>query len=112
MDAPVDAGREIAARPQRDRVIPLRKSDIIDGLVAEGRLDGEGQAKFRQLGRMLGAEGLRSQGIRLSWLAPTPWYIETMLSVMNSTPGSASRLYDARRAEIATSRRSQRRGGA
>ena len=55
MDAPVDAGREIAARPQRDRVIPLRKSDIIDGLVAEGRLDGEGQAKFRQLGRMLGA---------------------------------------------------------
>ncbi len=55
MDAPVDAGREIAARQQRDRVIPLRKSDIIDGLVAEGRLDGEGQAKFRQLGRMLGA---------------------------------------------------------
>ena len=55
MDAPVDAGREIAARQQRDRVIPLRKSDIIDGLVAEGRLDGAGQAKFRQLGRMLGA---------------------------------------------------------
>ena len=40
------------------------------------------------LGRMLGAEGLRSQGIRLSWLAPTPWYIETMLSVMNSTNGT------------------------
>ena len=55
MDAPVEAGREVAARPQRDRVIPLRKSDIIDGLVAEGRLDGADQAKFRQLARMLGA---------------------------------------------------------
>ena len=55
MDAPVEAGREIAARQQRDRVIPLRKSDIIDGLVAEGRLDEADQAKFRQLARMLGA---------------------------------------------------------
>jgi hypothetical protein len=55
MDAPVEAGREVAARQQRDRVIPLRKSDIIDGLVAEGRLDGADQAKFRQLARMLGA---------------------------------------------------------
>ena len=55
MDAPVEATRETVARQPRDRVIPLRKSDIIDGLVAEGRLDGEGQAKFRQLGRMLGA---------------------------------------------------------
>jgi hypothetical protein len=55
IDAPVEAGREVAARPQRDRVIPLRKSDIIDGLVAEGRLDGADQAKFRQLARMLGA---------------------------------------------------------
>ena len=55
MDAPVEAGREIAARQQRDRVIPLRKSDIIDGLIAEGRLDEADQAKFRQLARMLGA---------------------------------------------------------
>jgi hypothetical protein len=55
MDAPVDAGRDLAAQSLRDRVIPLRKSDIIDGLVAEGRLDRADQASFRQLTRMLGA---------------------------------------------------------
>jgi hypothetical protein len=45
-----------AATPeQRDRVIPLRKSDMIDGLVAEGRLDQAEQARLRQLARMLGA---------------------------------------------------------
>jgi Protein of unknown function (DUF3754) len=55
MDAPAGAAREIAAREQRDRVIPLRKSDIIDGLIAEGRLDEADQTRFRQLARMLGA---------------------------------------------------------
>jgi Protein of unknown function (DUF3754) len=55
MDAPAEAGREIAARQQRDRVIPLRKSDVIDGLIAEGRLDEADQTRFRQLARMLGA---------------------------------------------------------
>src|SRR5829696_5850171 len=55
MDAPVEAGPVVAPRQQRDRVIPLRKSDIIDGLVAEGRLDEADQTKFRQLARMLGA---------------------------------------------------------
>lgn len=40
---------------QRDRVIPLRKSDIIDGLLAEGRLDEAGQGQLKQLARMLGA---------------------------------------------------------
>jgi hypothetical protein len=55
MDAPAEAAREIAAREQRDRVIPLRKSDIIDGLIAEGRLDEADQTRFRQLARMLGA---------------------------------------------------------
>jgi hypothetical protein len=49
--APADA----ATPEQRDRVIPLRKSDMIDGLVAEGRLDEAGQARVRQLARMLGA---------------------------------------------------------
>ncbi|HXI04948.1 MAG: DUF3754 domain-containing protein [Bradyrhizobium sp.] len=44
-----------AAREPRDRVIPLRKSDIIDGLIAEGRLDEADEARFRQLARMLGA---------------------------------------------------------
>jgi len=55
MHAPAEAGRETAAPEKRDRVIPLRKSDIIDGLVAEGRLDEADQARFRQLARMLGA---------------------------------------------------------
>jgi hypothetical protein len=55
MGASAEAGRETAARNQRDRVIPLRKSDVIDGLIAEGRLDEADQARFRQLARMLGA---------------------------------------------------------
>jgi hypothetical protein len=46
---------QAAAPEQRDRVIPLRKSDLIDGLVAEGRLDEADQARLRQLARMLGA---------------------------------------------------------
>jgi hypothetical protein len=44
-----------AAPEQRDRVIPLRKSDLIEGLLAEGRLDEAEQARLRQLARMLGA---------------------------------------------------------
>jgi hypothetical protein len=50
-----EVGSEAAAPVQRDRFIPLRKSDIIDGLIAEGRLDAAGQARLRQLARMLGA---------------------------------------------------------
>ena len=50
-----EVGSESAAPVQRDRFIPLRKSDIIDGLIAEGRLDAAGQARLRQLARMLGA---------------------------------------------------------
>lgn len=41
------------------------------------------------LNRMLGPEGLRSQGLRLSWLAPTPFYTEALVSVMNATGGTA-----------------------
>ncbi|MGQ0685559.1 DUF3754 domain-containing protein [Bradyrhizobium sp.] len=55
MGTPAEAERGIAAREPRDRVIPLRKSDVIDGLLAEGRLDEADQARFRQLARMLGA---------------------------------------------------------
>ncbi len=40
------------------------------------------------LNRMFGPEGLRSQGMRLSWLAPTPFYTETMLGVVNSVGGT------------------------
>jgi hypothetical protein len=49
------AAGEAAAPQLRDRFIPLRKSDMIDGLVAEGLLDEAGQAGFRQLARWLGA---------------------------------------------------------
>jgi hypothetical protein len=52
-ETPVGAGGDAAAL--RDRVIPLRKSDLIDGLLARGRLDEAAQASFRQLARMLGA---------------------------------------------------------
>jgi hypothetical protein len=55
MHTPAEAGQEIAAPERRDRVIPLRKSDIIDALIAEGRLDEADQTRFRQLVRMLGA---------------------------------------------------------
>ena len=44
-----------SAPEQRDRFVPLRKSDIIDGIVAEGRLDEAEQARLRQLARVLGA---------------------------------------------------------
>jgi hypothetical protein len=36
------------------------------------------------LNRMFGPDGLRGQGARLSWLAPTSWYAEAMVSVMNA----------------------------
>jgi hypothetical protein len=40
------------------------------------------------LNRMFGPEGLRSQGVRVSWLAPTPWYTEAMVGVANSFGGT------------------------
>lgn len=42
------------------------------------------------LNRMFGAEGLRSQGARISWLAPTSTYVEAMVSVLNSAGGTTS----------------------
>jgi hypothetical protein len=41
------------------------------------------------LNRMFGPEGLRSQGVRLSWLAPTSWYTEATVGVFNSAGGTA-----------------------
>jgi len=40
------------------------------------------------LNRMFGPEGLRSQGVRVSWLAPTSFYTEAMVSVLNSVGGT------------------------
>ncbi len=46
---------EAAVSELRDRFIPLRKSDLIDGLAAAGHLDEAGQARFRQFARQLGS---------------------------------------------------------
>jgi hypothetical protein len=35
-------------------------------------------------GRILGGDGLRNPGVRVSWLAPTPFYSEFFLTVQNS----------------------------
>ena len=37
------------------------------------------------LGRFFGADGLRGQGARVSWLLPTSFYTEAMVTVMNAT---------------------------
>jgi len=52
---PGQAVDQAVAPELRDRFIPLRKSDIIEGLAGEGRLDAAGQARLRQFARMLGA---------------------------------------------------------
>jgi hypothetical protein len=41
------------------------------------------------LATLLGPEGLRSQGARLSWLAPTSFYAEAMLGVFNAAGETA-----------------------
>lgn len=40
--------------------------------------------------RYLGPDGLRNPGVRLSWLAPTPFYSELFLAVQNSHGETAS----------------------
>jgi hypothetical protein len=40
--------------------------------------------------RLLGEDGLRNPGARLSWLAPTPWYTELFFTVQNSQGDTAS----------------------
>lgn len=42
------------------------------------------------LNRMFGPDGLRSQGLRLSWLLPTSFYTEALLTVANATGGTTS----------------------
>jgi hypothetical protein len=42
------------------------------------------------LNRVFGAEGLRSQGLRVSWLLPTSFYTEALLGVFNATAETAS----------------------
>ena len=40
------------------------------------------------IGRMFGEDGMRGQGARLSWLLPTSFYTEAMLTVQNATGGT------------------------
>jgi len=39
---------------------------------------------------MFGPDGLRSQGARVSWLLPTPFYTEALFTVANATGGTTS----------------------
>jgi len=41
------------------------------------------------MGRLLGSEGLRNVGARLSWLAPTPFYTEVLFGVFNGEGSTA-----------------------
>jgi hypothetical protein len=41
------------------------------------------------LNRVFGPDGLRGQGLRLSWLLPTSFYAEAMVTVANSDGGTA-----------------------
>jgi hypothetical protein len=52
------------------------------------------------LNRMFGPDGLRSQGARLSWLVPTKWYTEAMVSVLNSAGETTSSFRSDESAEI------------
>lgn len=52
------------------------------------------------LNRMFGPDGLRSQGARLSWLAPTSFYTEAMVSVLNSAGGTTSSFRSEESSEI------------
>ncbi|HEV8613278.1 MAG TPA: hypothetical protein VGQ73_07190, partial [Gemmatimonadales bacterium] len=52
------------------------------------------------LNRVFGSDGLRSQGARLSWLVPTSWYTEAMVSVLNSAGGTTSSFRSDESAEI------------
>jgi hypothetical protein len=52
------------------------------------------------MSRILGPEGLRGQGVRASWLAPTPFYTEVLVGVMNATGGTAFSFRSDESAEI------------
>ncbi|HXC50300.1 MAG TPA: hypothetical protein VN634_05395 [Candidatus Limnocylindrales bacterium] len=47
------------------------------------------------MGRVLGGDGLRNVGARVSWLAPTPFYTELFLSIFNGEGGTAFSFRDS-----------------
>ncbi len=52
------------------------------------------------LSRIFGPDGLRSQGLRLSYLLPTPNYTELLVGVFNSNGGTASSFRSPESSEI------------
>ena len=52
------------------------------------------------LNQMFGADGMRGQGMRLSWLAPTSWYTEAMVTVQNSFGGTMHSFQSEESSEI------------
>jgi len=52
------------------------------------------------LNRMFGPDGLRSQGARLSWLIPTSFFTEAMVSLVNSAGGTTSSFRSDESSEI------------
>ena len=52
------------------------------------------------LNRMFGPEGLRSQGVRVSWLVPTSWYTEAMITLANSAGGTTASFRSDESSEI------------
>ena len=52
------------------------------------------------LSRIFGPDGLRSQGLRLSYLLPTPNYTEALVGIFNSNGGTASSFRSPESTEI------------
>ncbi|MEP6509507.1 MAG: hypothetical protein ABJC63_14880 [Gemmatimonadales bacterium] len=52
------------------------------------------------LGRIFGPDGLRSQGLRLSYLLPTPNYTEALVGIFNSNGGTTSSFRSPESSEI------------
>jgi hypothetical protein len=52
------------------------------------------------INRMFGPDGLRNPGARVSWLAPTPWYSELFLAILNGRGETAWSFRNGESAEI------------
>src|SRR5258706_469672 len=59
--------------------------------------------------RLLGGDGLRNPGIRVSWLAPTPFYSELFFTVQNAQGGLAQS-FDDHDGELFLGRTNMQRG--
>jgi hypothetical protein len=52
------------------------------------------------INRMFGEDGMRGQGLRLSWLVPTPFYMEAMVTAMNASGGTMFSFLNPESAQI------------